>query len=294
MSDDVDPPIEDDDLSLQTVADLLGVHYMTAYRYVRHGMLPAVKIGGTWHVSRDDFDRFQAATPPEVTDGDPKRRRAPWSDRLEARLIAGDGRGAWGVIEMALSSGASLDEVYIDIISPAMQSIGAKWADGKLDIAVEHRATGIALRLVGRLGPRFARRGRTRGTIVIGAPPGERHSLPISLVADLLRGSGWEVSDLGADMPVDSFVRAALECDDLAAVAVSVTSPEWLESASDLVTALKTALAEHQAQVIVGGAAVRDGDHARQLGADAWAPSARALIALLDGGAAEGSGSAGY
>ncbi|MFM7253858.1 MAG: B12-binding domain-containing protein [Ilumatobacteraceae bacterium] len=294
MSDDVDPPREDDDLSLQTVADLLGVHYMTAYRYVRHGMLPAVKLGGTWRVSRVDFDKFQSGTPPEPTDGESKRRRAPWSDRLEARLIAGDGRGAWGVIEMALASGASLDEVYIDIISPAMQSIGAKWAAGKLDIAVEHRATGIALRLIGRLGPRFSRRGRTRGTIVIGAPPGERHSLPISLVADLLRGNGWEVSDLGADMPVDSFVRAALECNDLAAVAVSVTSAEWLESAGDLVVALKSALAEHGARVIIGGAAVVDEDHARQLGADAWAPSARALIALLDGGSAEGSGSAGY
>lgn len=294
MSDDVDPPRKDDDLSLQTAADLLGVHYMTAYRYVRHGMLPAVKIGGAWRVARVDFDRFQAGSPPDITDGESKRRRAPWSDRLEARLIAGDGRGAWGVIEMAQSSGASLDEVYIDIISPAMESIGAKWAAGKLDVAVEHRATGIAQRLIGRLGPRFARRGRTRGTIVIGAPPGERHSLPISLVADLLRGSGWEVSDLGADMPIDSFVRAALECDDLAAVAVSVTSPEWLESAGDLVTALKAALTDHPARVIVGGAAIRDADHARQLGADAWAPSARALIALLDGGSAEGSGSAGY
>ncbi|MFM8311102.1 MAG: B12-binding domain-containing protein, partial [Ilumatobacteraceae bacterium] len=108
------------------------------------------------------------------------------------------------------------------------------------------------------------------------------------------RGNGWEVSDLGADMPVDSFVRAALECDDLAAVAVSVTSEEWLESAGDLVVALKSALAERGVRVIIGGAAVVDEDHARQLGADAWAPSARALIALLDGGSADGSGSAGY
>ena len=144
------------------LADTLGVHYMTAYRYVRHGLLPAKKVGGTWRVTVADLEAFRNGATGEVPAGESRRRKAPWAERLEARLLAGDGHGAWGVIEMAMSSGASLDEVYLDVISPAMESIGARWAAGNLDVAAEHRATGIAFRLIGRLGPRFARPGRSR------------------------------------------------------------------------------------------------------------------------------------
>ena len=44
-------------LSLHEAADLLGVHYMTVYRRVRLGILPARKIGGTWMIDRADVER---------------------------------------------------------------------------------------------------------------------------------------------------------------------------------------------------------------------------------------------
>ena len=91
--------------------------------------------------------------------------------------MAGDARGAWGVIEAAQAAGADVDEVYLDLVAPAMVSIGRRWESGELDVAVEHRASVIAGRLVGRLGHRFLRRGRNRGTVVLGAPAGERHAL---------------------------------------------------------------------------------------------------------------------
>jgi methanogenic corrinoid protein MtbC1 len=190
---------------------------------------------------------------------------------------------------MAMSSGASLDEVYLDVISPAMESIGARWAAGNLDVAAEHRATGIAFRLIGRLGPRFARRGRSRGTVIVGAPPGERHSLPIALLSDLLRGEGWEVSDLGADMPVDSFVRAVLEAPDAVAVGVSVTNPDCLDAAAELLGALRVALEGGKVAIAVGGAAIRDAEHAHALGADWFSSSAREFAALLHHGGPSGA-----
>jgi len=47
-------PVPDDDelLSLRDAADQLGVHYMTAYRYLRLGTLPAKKVGGVWQSAR--------------------------------------------------------------------------------------------------------------------------------------------------------------------------------------------------------------------------------------------------
>lgn len=270
-----------DDLTLQEAADELGVHYMTAYRYVRLGLLPARKEGGTWRVARADLDLFRngGSMGPQPEGG--SRRRAPWAERLEARLLAGDARGAWGVIEAALAAGAELDEVYLDVVSPAMASIGERWEQGELDIFVEHRATGIVMRLIGRLGPRFVRRGRTRGVVIIGAPSGERHALPVALVSDLVRQRGWEVSDLGADVPAASFVRAMQTTPDVVAVGVSVTTAECLDTARESLMALREAATG--VLLIVGGRAVRDDEHARELGADAAVQGAKGFTDLLDG-----------
>ena len=281
-------PLSDLDLTLQEAADLLGVHYMTAYRYVRLGLLDASKVGGTWRVTRADVEALRtsgtSSLEPEPASG---RRKAPWASRLEARLVAGDGRGAWGVIEAALAAGAELNEVYLDVISPAMVNIGQRWHDGDIDVAIEHRATGIAFRLIGRLGPRFARRGRTRGSVLLGTPPSERHSLPIAILSDLLRGEGWEVSDLGADMPIDSFVRTALDMPDLVSVGVSVTTVDALPAAAELLAALTAALTD--VYVVVGGLAIHDREHALSLGAHGYAGSAREFAAQLNRGTAIGS-----
>lgn len=279
-----------DTLTLQEAADLLGVHYMTAYRYVRLGLLHASKQGGVWQVEHSDLEAFRSGSGAEAGTGTAElppaesggRRKAPWASRLEARLVAGDGSGAWGVVEAALAAGSELDAIYLDVLSPAMASIGERWRAGELDVAIEHRATGIAFRLLGRLGPRFSRRGRTRGSVLLGTPPGERHSLPVAILGDLLRGEGWEVSDLGADMPIDSFVRTAVGMPDLAAVGVSVTMPEALPAAAELLAALSDAVPG--AFLVVGGAAVSDLEHAVALGAEGWAPNARELIDLINRG----------
>ena len=86
--------VSDDFLTLQDAADTLGVHYMTAYRYVRHGLLPARKVGGTWRVTVADLEAFRSGTPGAASDesgsGESRRRKAPWAERLEARLLAGE------------------------------------------------------------------------------------------------------------------------------------------------------------------------------------------------------------
>lgn len=274
--------MNDDDLAvqmtLQEAADLLGVHYMTAYRYVRLGQLAAFKVGGTWRVRRDDVEalRGDESTPRVVS-----RKRVPWSERLEQRLLAGDGGGAWGVIEAAMAAGAELHEVYLDVLSPAMASIGQRWERGEIDIAVEHRASGIAMRIVGRMGPRFTRRGRSRGTVVVGAPAGERHNLPVAMVADLIRQGGWEVSDLGVDTPAASFVHAARTTDDLVAVGISVTTPDCLDAAAEALGALREAFG-NDVLLFVGGRAIDGSDHARTLGADDSASDGVGLVALLE------------
>jgi excisionase family DNA binding protein len=286
----------DGELTLHEAAAELGVHYMTAYRYVRLGLLHADKQSGTWRVSRDALTTFaeRAATPGARTDGaavtsdaDGRgRRRAPWAARLEDRLIAGDTAGAWGVVEAALAAGSDLEDIYLDVLTPAMWGIGRRWEAGEIDVADEHRATGIALRLTGRLGPRFARRGRTRGTVVLACPQGERHALPLAIIGDLVRGHGFFVSDLGADVPHDSLVRLVAAVDDLVVVGLSVSGREFIPSTTEAIRALRSGGVD--AAVVVGGHAVAaDGEIdtavASALGADVVAVDGRDFVRIVEG-----------
>ena len=201
---------------------------MTVYRYVRLGQLHTTKLGTTWRIEPDDLAQFrQIRTASSATAG--TRDRVDWSARYEARLIAGDRSGAWAVLEACLIAGRDVGEVYLEVMSPALQGIGERWAAGELDVAGEHRATVIVRQHVGRLSPRFGRRGRSRGTVLLGCVPGERHDVGLSMVADLLRRAGFETIDLGADVPAASFAYSALDADRLVAVGLSLHHPDLLE-----------------------------------------------------------------
>lgn len=260
-------------LTLKEAAEELGVHYMTVYRYVRLGLLPATRDTSGWLIERRDFE---ALTTPSRS-GPARNRHTPWDRRIEARLVAGDEAGAWKVIEAALAAGATPSGIYTDVLSPAMRRIGDRWARGELDVADEHRATAIAYRLVGRLGPRFARPGRTRGSVVVTTPPGERHGLGASMLADLLRGAHYRVIDLGTDVPLESLVRTVEETDDLVAVCVSA----FTRGRDEVVAATLAAAGGAGARVLVGGTAIRDREHSLALGAAGWAPDAPTAVEVI-------------
>ena len=122
-----------------------------------------------------------------------------------------------------------------------MEHVGTRWEAGDLSVAAEHGATAIAQRIVGRLGPRFARPGRRRGNIVIGAPAGDSHSLPVAIAADVVRSHGIVVVELGADTPAASFADAAVAADNLLAVVITTTGGGHSRAVDATIRALRGA-----------------------------------------------------
>ena len=255
-------------LTLTEAADLLGVHYMTVYRYVRTGRLPAVKADGAWLVNKGALDDF-ASTPTKTK----SHKNVDWSARLGDRLLAGDEAGAWNVIEASMMSGLEPSEVYLDALAPALAAIGSAWAAGELSIADEHRATAVTNRLIGRLGPRFHRPGQTRGTIVLGAVAGDHHAVPTAIASDLLRGNGFTVIDLGANSPIESFLDAASSADRLIAVGITSSTAETDDQIITTVNAIKEQL---QCPVVIGGHGI--GSKAREAHPDAITASATEML----------------
>jgi methanogenic corrinoid protein MtbC1 len=195
-------------------------------------------------------------------------------------MLAGDEAGSWGVVEAAFASGMEPADFYCDVLTPVLHSVGDLWVSGEIGVEDEHLASSVASGIVGRLGPRFSRRGRTKGTVVLAMPSGERHHLGLAMLADILRSQGYRVLNLGADTPAPALLAAIGQVDDLAAVAIGVVNTDRLSAAASLIKAVRRAFG--RVLVVAGGAGVPDEETAHRLGADGWETDARKVPNLLN------------
>lgn len=273
--DDLEPDLAADDgdadlLNLKQVARILDVHYMTAYRYVRHGRLAAERVGGMWMVRRDDLDSFRDE-PTSAGDID-------WAARLAEHLGSGDDVVAWAVVRDAANAGRTFEELHLDVVTGALARLAA--AEDPATV-VEHRiALATASRLVGRLGGLVTHRGRKLGTVVLAAPTGEHHGLGLAVLANLIRQAGFRVLELGTDAPAADICAALDRVEDPVALGLGVTTVDVLEEAAGVVAAV--ADAHPDVPVLLGGQAVRNPEVAELVGAQAWATSELLVDALRD------------
>jgi excisionase family DNA binding protein len=211
-------------VSLRDAADQLGVHYQTAYRWVRQGVLPAVKVAGSYEVEPDAITALLEArsrpSPP------PRQRRVrdwmPFAVRLYQALLAGEEAAVRDEIGRLIEGGVTLVEICDRVMAPALADIGRAWAEGEISVAEEHRASAICERALGRWSP--SPPGRPRGTAVVCSPPTDEHNLPGQMATAVLRENHWRVHHLGTGVPpADIRSLVAAEAADL--VVISVTWP---------------------------------------------------------------------
>jgi excisionase family DNA binding protein len=273
-------------LNLKQAARLLGVHYMTAYRYVRQGRLAARRAGTKWLVSEQAVQLLRAeldvgrATEPNGRVRPSGRRQADWAARLYSCLLAGDEPSAWRVVRSALAAGHSVSFCYSQMLTDALAMLGSRWAAGEIAVADQYLATAVASRVVARLGAYSRRPGRSRGTVVFGAPLGELHALPISIAADLVRAAGFGVLELGANAPPEAFAMAAQRAPRLVAVGIGVTSAEWLPFAQQAVDSVRAV--EPDVPIVLGGQAAITAAGSELRGVTAWAPDGPAAVKVIE------------
>ncbi len=235
MRDDQDADLRHVDL--REAAAELGVHYQTAYRWVRTGRLPAQFIDGRYVIDRSDIVEFatQRSTPRVPTSPTPKRiERA--SDRVHDALVSGDEALVRQISLGLVDEGTTIVHLVQDVLVPPLIRIGAEWHAGRLEIWVEHRASAIVERLLGELAPNP--RGRRRGTVMVAAVAGDFHSLPTTMASVVLRADNWAVEHLGSNMPTDELVRFCDEHEIDVAV-LSSTNPETMELAAETADRLR-------------------------------------------------------
>ncbi len=237
----------DSRIDLQAAADQLGVHYQTAYRWVRSGRLNSEKLNGRYVVSREDLAQLDESRRTPSAPPAPKAKRLARSEnRMYAALVAGDETAATKIGRRLAEEGASIEDLIQNVLAPPLHQIGEQWRAGELTIWEEHRASAIVERLIGILA--HNPRGRRRGTALVAGISGDRHSLPTTMAAVALRADHWQVHHLGADLPGDQIEQF---CDqhEIDLAVITVTNPEVRSVANSTAEALRTA----GTTTIVGG-----------------------------------------
>ena len=177
----------------------------------------------------------------------------------------------------------SIEIVVTEILQKGMREIGQGWQSGKLSVQQEHFASSLAerrLQTMISLSPPPTR----PETILLGCPPGELHSLPVTILDLFLRRKGFNVISLGANIPLDQMVGTTL---DLRPGLIVLTAQTIKTAASLLETFI--ALQASGIPLAYGGLifnripALRESIPAHFLGEDLQTAAERAEILLIHG-----------
>lgn len=122
---------------------------------------------------------------------------------------------------------------------------------------------------------------RYRGKVVIGSAPGDMHDIGKNLVVVSLMGAGFEVIDLGIDVPADKFVQAVKD-ETPNIMGISALTSTTMMRIGEVIEALKSSSIRDKIKVILGGAPLTD-EFAKEVGADACAKDVINGIKICEG-----------
>ncbi|MBI5952306.1 MAG: corrinoid protein [Chloroflexi bacterium] len=175
-------------------------------------------------------------------------------------------------VKEALAAGIGADVILKDALIAAMDEVGKRYEEGDIfvpEMLVAARAmqTGLAL-----LKPYLVSSGaESAGKVAIGTVKGDLHDIGKNLVAMMLEGAGFEIIDLGVDVPPQAFVDSVGKGAKVIGMSALLTTT--MSNMSVTVEALKAAGLRDKVKVMVGGAPVTQ-DFANQIGADGFAADA--------------------
>lgn len=185
--------------------------------------------------------------------------------------------GVKELTQQAIEEGLSGAEILNNGLLAGMNTVAARFRADEMFIpevlqAANALKTGIAL-----LKPFFGVDAvRPLGKIVIGTVAGDVHDIGKSLVAMMLEGACFEVTDIGIDVPTQRFVQIVkAEVPDVLAMSALLTTT--MGNMLEVISALEEASLRDQVKVIVGGAPLTQA-YADEIGADGYAPDAVAAI----------------
>ncbi len=193
--------------------------------------------------------------------------------KIAGEVQQGNSENVVELVKGALSSGTSAEAILNQGLVNGMTIVSEKFKNNECfipEVLVSAKAMNLGLQV---LKPRLAETNvKPLGKVVMGTIQGDLHDIGKNITAMLLRGAGFEVIDLGADVPIGKFIETARKekADMVGMSALLITT---MVNMKPVIEGLKEAGLKDDIKVIVGGAPVTR-DYAEQIGADGYAEDA--------------------
>jgi len=200
--------------------------------------------------------------------------------RLFDAVLEGDFEGVKVNVQAALDAHIDPSVILNDGMIAAMREVGCRFEQGdyyvpEMLIAARAMQSGMVL-----LKPHLQTGNiQSKGKVVIGTVKGDLHDIGKNLVSLMLEGDGYEIKDLGVDVPVEEFVRV-IKAEKPDVVALSALLTTTMPMMKTTIEAVVAAGLRGDVKIIVGGAPVTD-TYARQIGADGFSADASRAVGLV-------------
>ena len=198
-------------------------------------------------------------------------------DKIKMAVIDGEKDSIAELVEQAINEKISPNEITENALTAAMNDLGEDFGAGRIflpEVLLSAETMREGFRRLQELAPSSSE--DRLGTVVIATVKGDVHDLGKNIVGALLNNSGFNLIDLGKDVPSEEIVRAAKESNaDIVGLSALMTTT--MTEIDVVVDALRKA--NVNVKTIVGGAAVTE-SYAREAGADYYAPDGVAAVKM--------------
>lgn len=194
-------------------------------------------------------------------------------------ILKGDQEQVAEHVQLALDEGTAPREILNEGLISAMDRVGVLFETNEYyvpEMLIAARAMKAGLEI---LRPELMNAEvEAAGKVLIGTVQGDLHDIGKKLVAIMLEGAGFQVVDLGVDIPPEKIVEV-LKAETADIVALSALLTTTMMNMQGTITAVEEAGLRDQVKIIVGGAPVTE-EFAREIGADGFAADASAAVKL--------------
>lgn len=188
-------------------------------------------------------------------------------DKLRDRIIEGILEEALDFIHKAIDANIDVKQILNEAIIRGAEEVGVRYEKGEYFLADMLLAADAINDCMDVIKPKLVEeKYKSPGKVLIGTPEGDLHDIGKSLVIALLQGQGFDVVDLGVDVPPEKFVEAAKnENPDI--IGISGLLTVTISKMTETVTMLKRK--GIKAKIVVGGGILSE-EACNYIGADAW------------------------
>ncbi len=200
------------------------------------------------------------------------------SDTVQQAILMGNVASISKTVEQQLADGIPSQIILEEQLLPAMAIVGERFKRNEMFLPQVLMSAQAMQTAVDILKPHLAgnSEAKIQQTIIIGTVKGDMHDIGKNLVKIMLTGAGFEVIDLGVNVPAQRFLDAASQY-KASVVCLSALLSSTMNNMKEVVQTFRSHPEHHHTKILIGGAPVSR-DFSDAIGADGYAPTAPAAV----------------